>query len=102
MDTSRTPDQASASDELKLAAKHLYGAADSTFERIVGKDLRSHMRSAVRHIFQAGVAAVDESERRLRERRRAFAQRAQGRPLEPTAASVPASDIAGGHVPECL
>ena len=53
-------------EELQKAADHIADAADDAAESLMPHTLRHHLRSAVRHVFQAGVAAIDSADRRAR------------------------------------
>jgi len=51
-------------DKIKDACSHLRQAAQAMGERVVGKDVASHLRQAARSVLLAGLAAIDERERR--------------------------------------
>jgi hypothetical protein len=54
----------SRNENLKDARTHLRQAAQAMEERVLGKDVASHLRQAARSVLQAGLAAIDERERR--------------------------------------
>ncbi|MBA2480035.1 MAG: hypothetical protein H0V44_05180 [Planctomycetes bacterium] len=95
-------DRPCSSDELKRAADEAFLAADNAVQRLVGSDLGTHLRSAAKHMLQAGVAAINETERKMQERRERAEARSAAEQQKPTA-SAPAPDRAGNnHAPECL
>ena len=49
-------------DDLHTARTHLRQAAQAMGDRILGRDVASHLRQAAKHVLQAGVAAIDERE----------------------------------------
>lgn len=51
-------------DKIKDAHTHLRQAAQALEERVLGKDVASHLRQAARSMLQAGLAAIDERDRR--------------------------------------
>ena len=51
-------------DKIKDARTHLRQAAQAMEERVLGKDVASHLRQAARSMLQAGLAAIDERDRR--------------------------------------
>ena len=53
-----------ACDQIKDARTHLRHAAQAMEERVLGKDVTSHLRQAARSMLQAGLAAIDERDRR--------------------------------------
>lgn len=53
-----------ACDKIKDARAHLRQAAQAMEERVLGKDVASHLRQAARSVLQAGLAAIDERDRR--------------------------------------
>jgi hypothetical protein len=55
-------------DRLKDARSHLHQAAQAMEERVIGRDAASHLRQAMRSILQAGIAAIDERDRRSGDR----------------------------------
>ncbi len=59
-----------ACDKIKDAHTHLRHAAQAMEERVLGKDVASHLRQAARSVLQAGLAAIDERDRRSDERAR--------------------------------
>jgi len=56
-----------ACDKIKDARAHLRQAAQAMEERVLGKDVASHLRQAARSMLQAGLAAIDERDRRAGE-----------------------------------
>ena len=54
-------------DKLKDARAHLHQAAQAMEERVLGKDVARHLRDAARSVLQAGLAAIDERDRRAGE-----------------------------------
>jgi hypothetical protein len=54
-------------DKLKDARAHLRQAAQAMEERVLGKDVAKHLRDAARSMLQAGLAAIDERDRRAGE-----------------------------------
>lgn len=59
-----------ACDKIKDARAHLRQAAQAMEERVLGKDVASHLRQAARSVLQAGLAAIDERDRRASEARK--------------------------------
>ena len=53
----------SCHEDLKQARQHLRQAAAAVEERLLGKDVVSHLRQAARSALKAGIAAIDERER---------------------------------------
>lgn len=53
-----------ACDKIKDARNHLRHAAQAMEERVLGKDVASHLRQAARSVLQAGLAAIDERDHR--------------------------------------
>ncbi len=53
-----------AHDELKHAHDELKAAASAVADRILGAETRGHLRQAARHALKAGLAVLDEDERR--------------------------------------
>ena len=51
-------------DELKQAQEAVRHAASSVADRILGTETRGHLRDAARHALRAGLAALDEADRR--------------------------------------
>ena len=49
-------------DDLLDARTHLRQAARAMGDRILGRDVASHLRQAAKHALKAGVAAIEEHE----------------------------------------
>lgn len=101
----------SANEELRRAGDHLYRAADTAAGMVLPPDLRHHLRSAARHLLQAGVGVIDGAERRARMRAERHERRDQAdRQAEADARRYGATEplrpgegpIAGSHAPECM
>ena len=56
-----------ACNKIKDARTHLRQAAQAMEDRVLGKDVTSHLRQAARSVLQAGLAAIDERDRRTSE-----------------------------------
>jgi len=57
----------SAADEIHNAHDHFSQAAGAAADHLLPHDVRRHVRAAVRHLFSAGIAALDHLERRAQE-----------------------------------
>lgn len=55
-----------AHDELKHAHDSLKAASQALADRVLGTETRGHLREAARHVLKAGLAAIDEDERRAK------------------------------------
>ncbi len=53
-----------AKDELHHAAEEIHRAASALADHLIGSDARKHLRQAARHALQAGLASLDECERK--------------------------------------
>lgn len=52
-----------ACDDLKQAHTHLRQAARAFEDRVLGREVTSHLRQAAKSVLKAGLAAIDERER---------------------------------------
>lgn len=52
-----------ACDDLKQAHTHLRHAARAFEDRVLGREVTSHLRQAAKSMLKAGLAAIDERER---------------------------------------
>ena len=81
----------SAGDEIRNAHDHFSQAAGAAADHLLPHDVRRHVRAAVRHLFSAGIAALDHLDRRAQEHAQARGSASTPAP-GPTAA---ASEAAG-------
>lgn len=58
--------ESTGTDHLRQAHEELRNAANRVADHLVGADVRNHLRAAARHMLQAGVAALDEADRRAK------------------------------------
>ena len=52
-----------ACDDIKQARTHLRLAARAFEDRVLGREVTSHLRQAAKSVLKAGLAAIDERER---------------------------------------
>lgn len=52
-----------ACDNIKDARTHLRQAARAFEDRVLGREVTSHLRQAAKSVLKAGLAAIDERER---------------------------------------
>jgi hypothetical protein len=52
-----------ACDDIKAARTHLRQAARALEDRVLGREVTSHLRQAAKSMLKAGIAAIDERER---------------------------------------
>lgn len=52
-----------ACDDIKQARTHLRQAARAFEDRVLGREVTSHLRQAAKSVLKAGLAAIDERER---------------------------------------
>ena len=55
-------------DHMKNAKSHVHQAAEAMGEHLLPREVRDHMRSAMKHVLLAGVAALNAAEQRSADR----------------------------------
>jgi len=61
-------------DHMKNAQSHAHKAAEAMGDHLLPREVRDHMRSAMKHVLLAGVAALNAAEQRSADRHASYNQ----------------------------